>query len=212
MSADAMTVLALNPLDAHSLLSSFGALGVLVVLFAETGLLIGFFLPGDSLLVTAGLLAATSNGSRLHLNLAEVLVAAGVGAVVGGLTGYFIGQKAGPPLLARQRSRRLRDGAERASELLERYGYGRALVLARFIPVVRTVLNPLAGMVGVPVRVFAFWNLVGGLVWSLGIVLAGYILGSSVQGIDHYLLPIIAVVVIVSLIPVFLEARRQTRS
>jgi membrane-associated protein len=206
-----MTLLALNPLDAHSLLSSFGALGVLVVLFAETGLLIGFFLPGDSLLVTAGLLAATSSGSNLHLNLAAVMAAAGIGAVVGGQVGYFIGWKAGPPLLARQRNRRLQAGAERAAELLERYGYGRALVLARFVPVVRTVLNPLAGTVGVPVKVFALWNLVGGLLWSFGIVLAGYILGSSVQGIDHYLLPIIAVVVIVSLIPVVLEARKQQR-
>ncbi len=205
------TLLALNPLDGSSLLHSFGAIGVLVVLFAETGLLIGFFLPGDSLLVTAGLLAATSSGSQFHLNLAAVLAAAGVGAVVGGQVGYLIGWKAGPPLLARQRNRRLREGSERAGELLQRYGYGRALVLARFIPVVRTVLNPLAGAVGVPARVFALWNLIGGLLWSLGIVLAGYVLGSSVKGIDHYLLPIIAVVVIVSLIPLVLEARKQQR-
>jgi membrane-associated protein len=207
-----MTVLALNPLDAHSLLSSFGALGVLVVLFAETGLLIGFFLPGDSLLVTAGLLAATGTSNTLHLNLAAVVAAAAVGAVVGGQVGYFIGRQAGPPLLARQTSRRLRDGADRAGELLERYGYGRAIVLARFVPVVRTVLNPMAGAVGVPAGPFALWNLVGGLLWSVSIVLAGYILGSSVAGIDKYLVPIILVVVAVSLIPVVLEARRQTRS
>jgi membrane-associated protein len=207
-----MTVLALNPLDAHSLLSSFGPWGILVVLFAETGLLIGFFLPGDSLLVTAGLLAATGTSNTLHLNLAAVIAAAAIGAVVGGQVGYFIGRQAGPPLLARQKSRRLRAGADRAGDILERYGYGRAIVLARFVPVVRTVLNPMAGAIGVPAGTFALWNLVGGVLWSVGIVLAGYILGSSVSGIDKYLVPIILVVVAVSLIPVVLEARRQTRS
>lgn len=207
-----MTTLALNPLSATDLLHSFGALGVFVVLFAETGLLIGFFLPGDSLLVTAGLLAATSASDRFHLNVAAVLVAAGAGAVLGGLLGYLIGRKAGPPLLERQRNRRLREGAHRAQELLARYGYGRALVLARFVPVVRTVANPVAGALDVPVQSFALWNAVGGLLWSLGIVLAGYILGSSVSGIDHYLLPIIAVVVILSLLPFVFEALRQRRS
>lgn len=204
-----MTLLALNPLDANSLLESFGAIGLLVVLFAETGLLIGFFLPGDSLLVTAGLLAATEPDNPLHQNLALILVCAALGAVVGGQTGYEIGRKAGPRLLARQKNKRLRAGAERASDLLEKYGHGRALVLARFIPIVRTVLNPMAGAVRVPQRTFALWNLIGGLVWSLGIVLAGYVLGNTVSGIDHYLLPIIAVIVVVSLIPVVLEARRQ---
>ena len=207
-----MTTLALNPLSATDLLHSFGALGVFVVLFAETGLLIGFFLPGDSLLVTAGLLASTSATDRFHLHLVPVLIAAGAGAVLGGLVGYLIGRKAGPPLLERQRNRRLREGSERARHLLARYGYGRALVLARFVPVVRTVANPVAGALDVPVRAFVLWNAVGGLLWSLGIVLAGFVLGSSVSGIDHYLLPIIAVVVVLSLLPLVFEARRQRGS
>src|SRR3954466_15805945 len=187
-----MATLARNPLSAPDLLHSFGALGVFLVLFAETGLLLGFFLPGDSLLVTAVLLAAAASAQRFHLNLGSVLVAAGAGAVLGGMTGYLIGRKAGPPLLQRQRNRRLREGAQRGRELLARYGYGRALVLARFVPVVRTVLNPMAGALDVPAPTFALWNLVGGLLWSVGIVLAGYVLGNSVAGIDHYLLPIIA--------------------
>ena len=204
-----MTYLALNPLDANSLLQSFGAIGLLVVLFAETGLLIGFFLPGDSLLVTAGLLAATKADNPLHQNIVAILACAAIGAVLGGQTGYEIGRKAGPRLLARQKNRRLRAAAERASEFLQSYGHGRALVLARFIPLVRTVMNPMAGAVRVPPRTFAIWNLLGGLLWSLGIVLAGYVLGNSVSGIDHYLLPIIAVIVVLSLVPIVIEARRQ---
>jgi membrane-associated protein len=206
-----MTTLALNPLSATSVLHSLGPIGVFLALFAETGLLIGFFLPGDSLLVTAGLLAATSSTNRFHLNLAAVLIAAAAGAVLGGLTGYLIGIKAGTPLLERQSNRRLREGAERAGNMLRRYGYGRVLVLARFVPIVRTVVNPLVGAIGVPLKAFAVWNLVGGLLWSLGIVLAGFVLGNSVSGIDHYLLPIIAVVIALSLIPVALETRRQRR-
>ena len=92
---------------------------------------------------------------------------------------------------------------------LDRYGAGKAIVLARFIPLVRTVLNPMAGTVGVPVRVFTTWQVVGGLVWSLGLTLAGYALGSRIPNVDKYLLPIVAVIIVVSLIPVALEVRRS---
>jgi membrane-associated protein len=92
---------------------------------------------------------------------------------------------------------------------LERYGAGRAIVLARFIPLVRTVLNPLAGTVGVPVRTFTFWQVLGGVVWSAGVTLAGYALGSRIPNVDTYLLPIIAVIVALSLVPVLLELRRS---
>ena len=206
-----MHVLALNPLDPHSLLATFGPLGVAVVLFAETGLLIGFFLPGDSLLFTAGLLCATTAGSTLHLSLPWVLVAAAAGALLGAQTGYLIGRRAGPPLLDRPGRPRLHAATARAKATLENYGVGKAVVLARFIPVVRTVLNPLAGALRVPVRAFTLWQVVGGLVWSLGVTLAGYLLGSHIPGIDTYLLPIIAVIVIISLIPLVREARRNLR-
>ena len=209
-----MSVMAVNVLSAHSLLSAFGSVGVGVVLFAETGLLIGFFLPGDSLLFTAGILCAAPAGAALRLPLSGVLVAAALGACLGAQTGYEIGRRAGPPLFERSSRPQLRRGRDRAAASLQRYGYGRAIVLARFVPVVRTVLNPLAGTVGVPVRVFTFWQVAGGLVWSLGVVLAGYGLGSHIHNIDHYLLPIIAIVVVVSLIPLAVEiarARREVR-
>ncbi len=200
--------LALNLLNPTSLLSSLGVLAVLLVLFAETGLLIGFFLPGDSLLFTAGVLCATRSAAGVHLNLAATLVAAAVGALTGAQVGYLIGAKAGRPLLERTHNPRLRAATDRAERFLERYGVGKALVLARFVPLVRTVMNPLAGVTGMPAAQFTRWQVAGGLLWTLGVTLAGYGLGSSVSNIDHYLLPVIALVIVVSLIPVALELRR----
>ncbi|MEO6881849.1 MAG: DedA family protein [Mycobacteriaceae bacterium] len=204
-----LATLALNPIDPQSLLSSLGTLGVFLVLFAETGLLIGFFLPGDSLLFTAGLLCTTTATSTLHLSLPLVLVAAAAGALLGAQVGFFIGARTGPALLRRPGRPRLHHAAERAGEALEHYGTGKAIVLARFIPLVRTVMNPLAGALGVPARTFAVWQCLGGLLWSLGVTLAGYLLGTRIPNVDKYLLPIVAVIVVVSLVPVALELRRS---
>jgi membrane-associated protein len=199
-------VTALNPLSSTSVLASLGAFGVFLALFAETGLLIGFFLPGDSLLFTAGLLC-TEGSHPVHLSLPVVILAAIAGALLGAQTGYYIG-RGGRPLLGRTSNRFVRRGTERSGELLAKYGYRKAIVLARFIPVVRTVLNPMAGALDVPVRTFTIWQVVGGVIWSAGVTLAGYALGSTIPSIDTYLLPIIAVIVIVSLIPVGLELFR----
>ena len=199
-------------LDSTYLLNSFGLIGILVIIFAETGLLVGFFLPGDSLLFTAGLLCATGSGSAVHLSLPVVLVAAAGGALLGAQLGWWIGRRVGPALLERPGRPRLHQGATRAREVLDRYGVAKAVVLARLIPVVRTVLDPLAGALGVPARTFAVWQVVGGLVWSLGVTLAGDALGRRIPDIDHYLLPIVAVVVVLSLVPVALELRRARSS
>jgi membrane-associated protein len=199
---------AVNLLDPHSLLSSFGTLGIFVILFAETGLLVGIFLPGDSLLFTAGLLCTTKVHSTLHLSLPAVLVAAVAGALLGAQVGYQIGRSGGPLLTERGRGARVATAVARAREVFDRYGQAKAIVLARFIPFVRTVMNPLAGMMRVPVRTFVIWQVVGGLLWSVGVTVAGYALGSRIPSIDKYLLPIIALIVIISLIPVALEVRR----
>jgi membrane-associated protein len=204
-----MQLAALNPLDAQSLLSSLGAFGVFLALFAETGLLIGFFLPGDSLLFTAGLLCTTSATAKVHLSLPAVLIAAVAGALLGAEVGYLIGRRAGPAFLDRPDRPRLQQAVARSREALERYGTGKAIVLARFIPLVRTVLNPMAGTIGVSHRVFTLWQVIGGLVWSVGVTVAGYVLGKQIPNVDKYLLPIIALIVIVSLIPVALELRRS---
>jgi membrane-associated protein len=201
----------LNVLDPQSLLANLGTLGVFLVLFAETGLLIGFFLPGDSLLFTAGLLCTTSTTSTVHLSLPAVLVAAGVGALIGAQVGYFIGLRAGPALLDRPDRPRLQEGVARSRAALNRYGTAKAIVLARFIPLVRTALNPMAGTIRVPLAVFTVWQVVGGLLWCVGVTVAGYVLGQRIPNIDTYLLPIVALIVMLSLIPVALEVLRAGR-
>jgi membrane-associated protein len=205
------TVLAVNLLDARSLIAAFGTVGIFAVLFAETGLLVGLFLPGDSLLFTAGVLSATSATATVHLSLGWVLVAAAAGALLGAQTGYLLGRAAGPRLFDRDDRPRLADATRRTRAFLDRYGAGKAIVLARFVPLVRTAINPLAGAVGLPAGRFTVWQVTGGLVWSLGVTLAGWQLGRHIRNIDHYLLPVIAVIVIVSLVPVAFELLRARR-
>ncbi|MFF9089677.1 DedA family protein [Streptomyces sp. NPDC014991] len=203
---------AVNPTNSASVLAAFGALGVLAVIFAESGLLVvGFFLPGDTLLFPAGVLCAGSAGQPPRLELWQVLVCAAVGAVAGGQVGYLIGRHGGRALLARTSSRRVKDAAARAEELLARYGHGKALVIGRFVPVLRTVVHPVAGALGVPARAFTLWQTVGGVLWSQTLVLAGYLLGTSVPHVDDYLLPLVALVVVLSLLPLLAGSRRARR-
>jgi membrane-associated protein len=202
----------LNPTHLLNVFGALAPLGVFLILFAETGLLVGIVLPGDSLLFTAGLLSAVHKPGDVHLNLAAVVVAAFAGAVLGAQCGYLIGRKAGPRLFNREESRFFkRSYVERTRAYLDKYGEGRAVLLARFVPVVRTLMNPLAGVAELDVRVFTIANLIGGLAWGGGVTVAGYFLGKSIPNVDRYLLPIIAVVVALSLIPVLLEVLRARR-
>jgi membrane-associated protein len=209
-------VLAVNWLDARSLVETFGLLGILLIIFAETGLLLGFFLPGDSLLFTAGVFAATKADNPVHLSLALVLVAAPVAAIAGAQCGFYIGRQAGPRLFDRPDSRFFQqEYVDRAEHYFNRFGPAKAVMLARFVPIVRTFLNPVAGVLRMPPRQFLVWNVLGGLLWSVGVTLLGYWLGSAVPSIDRYLLPAVFVIIAVSLIPVLLEvlkARREHRT
>lgn len=194
------------------LLNTFGPFGLFAILFAETGLLVGIVLPGDSLLFTAGLLSATHRHGDVHLNLLAVLVAAFLGAVLGAQTGYVLGRRAGPRLFSRPDSRFFKqEYVTRTREHLERYGTAKAVVLARFVPVVRTLMNPLVGVAEVDQGEFTVANLVGGVLWAIGVSVAGFALGKSIHNVDRYLLPIIAVIVVASLIPVALEVGRARR-
>jgi membrane-associated protein len=205
--------LAVNFLDPASLASTFGLAGLILIVFAETGLFIGFFLPGDSLLFLAGAYSATAaTAGHPHFNIGPVLVGVAAAALVGAQTGYLIGRRAGPILFSRPESRLFkRQNVDRASDFLDRYGYGKSIILARFVPVVRTFMNPVAGVIGVPIRIFTAYNLIGGLIWSLGVTLLGYVLGRSIP-IDRYIIPITLFIVVLSAIPVLREVRNQRRN
>src|SRR4051812_26316933 len=195
--------------DPRHLIETFGTLGVIGIIFAETGLLVGFFLPGDSLLVTAGLLA-----SQGKLNIAVILICTALASIIGAQTGYLIGAKVGPTLFRRPDSRLFKqEFVDKAQAYFERYG-GKTIVLARFVPVVRTFANVLAGVSHMDLRRFTIFNIIGGIVWTVGITMLGYGLG-QIKGIDKYLLVIIAVIVLISAAPVALEylrVRREARS
>ena len=203
-------VLAVDLLSPEKLLQAFGTLGLFAIIFAESGLLFGFFLPGDSLLFTAGLLA-----SQGKLNLPLILAGCFVAAVAGDQVGYAFGRRVGPALFRRPESRLFKhENVERAQAYFDRYGV-KTIVLARFVPVVRTFAPIVAGVGQMNYRTFVSFNVLGGLLWAVGVTLLGYVLGETVPDIDKYLLPAIAVIVFLSVLPVGIEllrARRRSRA
>jgi membrane-associated protein len=198
--------LAVNLLDSKSLISSWGLAGLLAIIFAETGLLIGFFLPGDTLLFLAG--AVTVAGSDPHLPLAGVLIGTALASIVGAQVGWLIGAKAGPKIFDRPRSRLFDPhNVARAHRLLERFHYSVAIVVSRFVPVVRTFINPVCGVAEISARAFLVWNIVGGILWTQLVVLLGRALGPKVH-IDKYILPIVGGIIVLSVVGILLEARK----
>jgi membrane-associated protein len=201
---------ALNLLDAKSLINDGGFAVLLAIIFAETGLLIGFFLPGDTLLFLAGAVTVSSPGYS-HLNLAEVMIGTAVAAIVGAQVGWLIGKMAGPRIFDRPQSKLFNPhNVERTNRLLNRFHYSFAIIFARFIPVVRTFINPACGVTNVPGRVFFLYNVIGGVIWTQLIVLLGRALGPKVH-IDKYVLPIVAAIAVISIAGVFWEARKGAK-
>lgn len=199
-------------LDGQHLIETFGLIGVLLIIFAETGLLLGFFLPGDSLLFAAGYAATGELTPKLHPNIAVVCLTVTVVAIVGAQCGYAIGAKAGPSLFAREDSRFFkRSYVTKAEQTIQRYGVGKAIVLARFIPIVRTFLNPLVGAGDLPAATFAKWNIVGGVLWGTGVTLLGYFLG-QVSFIGKNLEVFALIVVAISVSPIAVELWKKRRS
>jgi membrane-associated protein len=192
-------------LSPERLIETFGTLGIILTVFAESGLFFGFFLPGDSLLFTAGVLAA-----RGTLNLPVLLVGVVVAAIAGDQVGYVFGRRVGPALFRRPDSRFFRrEHVERAHDYFKHHGV-KTIVLARFIPIVRTFAPIVAGVSQMRYRTFVTFNVVGGFLWGVGVTTAGYLLGEVVD-IDRYLLPVIGLIVLISLTPVLLEMRKARR-
>ena len=185
------------------LIETFGTIGLLVTIFAESSLI--FFLPGDTLLFTAGLLA-----SQGKLNIAVVLIGSFVAAVAGNQVAYAVGARLGPSLFKPGSRLFKMEYVERSEEYFGKYG-SRTVVLARFIPAVRTFAPILAGIGSMRYRTFVTYNVVGALLWAVGVTLLGYTLGKTVHGIDKYLLPVILGIAALSAVPVYLEFRRTRR-
>ena len=199
-------------LDPQWLISTFGLLGILLLVFAESGLLIGFFLPGDSLLFTTGLLVA--DGTYLHQPLWLTCLLVSAAAVLGDQFGYLFGRRFGPALFRRPDSRLFKqEHLVRTRVFFERYG-GRSIVLARFVPIVRTFTPIVAGASRMRYRSFVIYNVVGGTLWACGVTTLGYFLG-QVHFVRSNIELILISIVVVSVLPVAVEllrARRRSRA
>jgi membrane-associated protein len=183
--------------DVRGIIAWGGYVGLTAIIFAETGLLVGFFLPGDSLLVTAGLLAATTGVFNVWL-LGLLLTAA---SVIGNTVGYAIGKAAGPRLFTREDSLLFnKKHLYRAHEFYERHG-GKTIIIARFMPIVRTFVPVVAGMGQMGYRRYTLYNVVGGIGWIWSMLFIGYFLGSYIPGVDQHIEKVIVVVVLLSLAP-----------
>jgi len=187
----------LNP---EFILTTFGVLGLLAVIFAESGLFFGFFFPGDSLLFTAGFLAPI-----LGINIYFLITGVFLAAVLGDSTGYWFGNKVGQKLFTKDDSIFFKkEHLVKAQDFFNKHG-ARALVLARFIPVVRTFVPIIAGVVSMKYREFLTWNILGGFLWGVGVTSAGYFLGRTIPNSEKYLGYIIAVIILSSFVPVIIE-------
>ncbi|GAA0525360.1 hypothetical protein GCM10010172_02260 [Paractinoplanes ferrugineus] len=199
-------------LDPQHLISTFGLVGILAIVFAESGLLVGFFLPGDSLLFTTGLLVA--DGTYLHQPLWLICLLVSLAAVLGDQFGYLFGRRFGPALFRRPDSKLFKqENLARARRFFDRYG-ARSIVLARFVPIVRTFTPIVAGASHMRYRTFLSYNVLGGTLWACGVTTLGYFLG-QVAFVRSNIELILIGIVVVSVIPVAVEllrARRRSRS
>ena len=209
----------MNLLDANSVVSTLGLIGVLGIIFMETGLLIGLVFPGGEVVFLAGI-AASQSGSVLlgdaKLSAPLLFALAPIAAITGGELGYWFGKKYGRPLFERPNTRFFNvKMVETIEKWLIKYGPRKALIFGRFIPFARTLINPICGVVQLERRIFSTWNAIGAIIWTQVAIGIGYLLGDAVAGsINKYLYPVIALIVLISLIPLvngFLKERKQQR-
>ncbi len=193
-------------LDPLTIIKAVGLVGVIVIVFAESGLFFGFFLPGDSLLFTAGFLA-----SQNILSIWGLLIFCCIAAVTGDNVGYYFGKKTGSRIFSKEDSFFFKKKhIERAQIFYERHGK-KTILLARFIPIVRTFVPIVAGIGNMDYKTFFRFNFIGGFIWTWGILGAGYLLGNIIPNAEHYLTPIILLIIFVSFIPAIFELIRQKK-
>lgn len=208
----------LDPTWWLTILGAFATIGVLAIIFAETGLLLGFFLPGDSLLVAAGIFSSASVAKGMGiepLSFPVLVIGTPLCAIAGAQLGHFLGMRFGRKMFDKPDSRLFkREHVVRAEEFFEKFGPARAVVLARFVPIVRTFMNPVAGVLQMSTKRFFLWNVIGGIVWVEGLILLGNFLGAQVdpKQIDKYILPGVFLIVFISLIPIIVEAVKHRRA
>lgn len=182
--------------DLVSLIKTAGYFGIFAIVFLESGLLIGFFFPGDSLLFTAGFLA-----SQGFLDITILITGCFIAAVSGDSIGYFIGVKLGPRIFTKENSLLFhKKHLERAQKFYDKHG-GKTIILARFVPVIRAFAPVVAGVGKMDYKRFVSFNLIGGVLWTIGVTLAGYYLGSLIPDVDKFLLPIVGLIIIASVLP-----------
>ena len=192
--------------DLVSLVESAGYLGLFAIIFAESGILIGFFLPGDSLLFTAGFLA-----SQGYLAIGPLIILLFIAAVAGDAVGYLFGKKIGPRIFSRPKSFWFNPAhIEKTKLFFERYG-AKTILLSRFLPAVRTFAPIMAGGGGLRYRVFAIYNAIGALAWAVGVTMLGYIFGQTVPNADEYLVPIVLLIIVLSLLPTVWQIIKEKR-
>ena len=192
--------------DVKSLIQWGGLLIICLIVFVETGLFFGFFLPGDSLLITAGVLSAAG-----YLNVIHLLIFVSICAVVGDQLGYFIGHKAGKRLFKHDDTLIFKKShLDRAQAFYEKHG-PKTIVLARFVPIVRTFAPAVAGAANMEYKTFISYNVFGGILWVFSTVLGGYFLGSLIPNLEKYLHIVIGIVIVLSLIPIALEFMKSRK-
>jgi membrane-associated protein len=190
--------------DVEALVRVGGLMALIAIVFVETGLFVGFFLPGDSLLVTAGLFAAKGD-----LGLWSIFLFVSLAAIVGDTVGYTIGARTGPKIFTREDSLLFhKKHLITTKEFYDRYG-GVTIIIARFMPIVRTFAPLVAGVGGMEYRRFVFYNIAGGIGWVVSMTSLGYFLGKAVPGIDRHIHVVIAVVIFLSLLPAIIKLARD---
>jgi len=211
-----MNLAATNLFDAHSVVSSLGLIGVLGIIFMETGLLIGLIFPGGEVVFLAGI-AASGSGTALlgdaKLSAPLLFALAPVAAIVGGEVGYWFGKKYGRKFFERPNTRFFNQKmVETTEKWLMKYGPRKALVFGRFVPFARTLINPVCGVTNLERKLFSTWNAIGAIIWTQVAIGIGYLLGDVIKGsVNKYLYPVVGIIVLVSLVPLLVGIYKERK-